>query len=308
MSGGIRRTAGLVAGAGLLAFVWGSLLERNAYALREMTVPVLPAGADPIKVLHISDLHMAPWQRRKQRWVSALAALNPDLVVDTGDNLGHERGIEGVRAALEVFRDVPGVFVWGSNDYFGPAFKNPLRYFRQTTHSPKDPPPLDRGALERFLEGLGWTDLDNTAARITVRGTEIEFFGTDDPHRSFDRLDLVSAAIDDARAAAGDAALVVGVTHAPYQRVLDSFVTHGADLMLAGHTHGGQVCVPGYGALVTNCDIPREQVKGLSLWRHARRASWLHVSAGLGTSIFAPVRFACRPEATLLTLVAASEG
>jgi predicted MPP superfamily phosphohydrolase len=74
--------------------------------------------------------------------------------------------------------------------------------------------------------------------------------------------------------------------------------------MLAGHTHGGQVCVPGFGALVTNCDIPRRQVKGVSSWTHDDRTAALEVSAGLGTSVWAPVRFACRPEATLLTLTA----
>ena len=103
------------------------------------------------------------------------------------------------------------------------------------------------------------------------------------------------------------AALTLGVTHAPYRRVLDAFVDRGADLMLAGHTHGGQVCVPGYGALVTNCDIPRDQVKGVSTWTHDGRTATLEVSAGLGTSIYAPVRFACRPEATLLTLTAAPD-
>ena len=97
--------------------------------------------------------------------------------------------------------------------------------------------------------------------------------------------------------------LTVGVAHAPYQRILDSFLTHGAELILAGHTHGGQVCVPGFGALVTNCDIPRKQVSGLSTWRHGLRSAYLNVSAGLGTSIYAPVRFACPPEASLLTLV-----
>ena len=97
--------------------------------------------------------------------------------------------------------------------------------------------------------------------------------------------------------------VTVGVAHAPYQRVLNSFVNHGAQLMLAGHTHGGQVCLPGFGALVTNCDIPRDQAKGLSVWRHGLRSAFLNVSAGLGTSIYAPVRFACPPEATLLTLV-----
>ena len=96
--------------------------------------------------------------------------------------------------------------------------------------------------------------------------------------------------------------LTVGVTHAPYQRVLDDFVTEGASLLFAGHTHGGQVRVPGMPALVTNCDIPREQAQGLSVWRHARGAALLNVSAGLGTSIYAPVRFACPPEAVVLTL------
>ena len=84
--------------------------------------------------------------------------------------------------------------------------------------------------------------------------------------------------------------------------MLDAFTEQGAQMLLAGHTHGGQVCVPGYGALVTNCDLPREQVKGLSTWSAGGRTARLHVSAGLGTSIYAPVRFACRPEATLLTL------
>ena len=101
------------------------------------------------------------------------------------------------------------------------------------------------------------------------------------------------------------AAFGLGVTHAPYRRILDAFVDRGADLVLAGHTHGGQVCVPGYGALVTNCDIPRRQVRGDSQWTHEGRTAALEVSAGLGTSIWAPVRFACRPEATLLTLTAA---
>ena len=62
--------------------------------------------------------------------------------------------------------------------------------------------------------------------------------------------------------------------------------------------------MPGFGALVTNCDIPRGQVKGVSTWTHDGRTAALEVSAGLGTSIYAPVRFACRPEATLLTLTA----
>lgn len=314
----VARIALAIGAAGVAAFAWGSLVERRRFTLRQVQVPVLPAGADPIRVLHLSDLHMAPWQRDKQEWVRSLANLKPDLVVDTGDNLGHRRGIEGIRHALAPFRGVPGVFVNGSNDYFGPVIKNPFTYFGGPSGPASQAEHLDIAELHRFFGDLGWTDLDNAAASLEIRGTHLEFFGVDDPHRGFDRLDRVAAAIDDLRADdpfgddtwpdRGDAlvpraAVTIGVSHAPYRRVLNSFVNHGAQLLLAGHTHGGQVCLPGFGALVTNCDIPREQASGLSVWRHGLRSAYLNVSAGLGTSIYAPVRFACPPEATLLTLV-----
>ncbi|WP_353813303.1 metallophosphoesterase [Agromyces sp. SYSU T00266] len=319
-SGAATQIATAVGVAALAAFAWGSLVERTRWTLRRVDVPVLPAGSEPIRVLHVSDLHMAPWQTSKQEWVASLAALRPDLVVNTGDNLGHERGIEGIRRAFAPFGGVPGVFVNGSNDYFGPVVKNPFGYFGGPSRQVARAKRLDTAALHEFFGELGWTDIDNAATSLDLRGTHLEFFGVDDPHRGYDRLDLITAAIDDLRsedplgdeewpdrptAAAPRPTVTVGVTHAPYQRVLNSFVTHGAQLILAGHTHGGQVCLPGYGALVANCDIPRKQASGMSVWRHGLRTAFLNVSAGLGTSIFAPVRFACPPEATLLTLTAA---
>ena len=96
--------------------------------------------------------------------------------------------------------------------------------------------------------------------------------------------------------------LNIGVTHAPYLRLLDAMTADGMDLIFAGHTHGGQVCVPGYGALITNCDLDPARVKGLSTHTAGGHTAHLHVSAGVGTSPFAPYRFACRPEVTLLTL------
>jgi len=305
--GGVRSAVNAVAAAGAAATVWGTLIERKAFALRTATVPVLPAGADPITVLHLSDIHMAPWQRRKQQWISELAALQPDLIVDTGDNLGHSHALMGIRAAFAGFAGVPGVYVWGSNDYFGPQAKNPLRYFGDIAATPPDLEHLDLAALGETLDGLGWQSLNNRTSSMVIRGVRFEFFGVDDPHRRFDDLAAMGSELDALRAGPGPAADVsIGVAHAPYRRVLDDFTSRGADVILAGHTHGGQVCVPGYGALVTNCDIPREQVKGLSIWNDGTRASWLNVSAGLGTSIYAPVRFACRPEASLLTLIPVS--
>ena len=102
--------------------------------------------------------------------------------------------------------------------------------------------------------------------------------------------------------------LRIGVVHSPEPRVLDRFAADGYDLLLCGHTHGGQLRVPGFGALVTNCGIDRDRVRWLHRWAPPSAANpngtWLHISAGLGTSPYAPVRFACPPEATLLTLTA----
>ncbi|MGD8194282.1 metallophosphoesterase [Herbiconiux sp. P18] len=298
---------GVAAAAGVGAFAYGSLIERNRFTLRAATIDVLPPGAADIRVLHLSDLHMAPWQEHKQEWVRDLARLKPDLVVDTGDNLGHRDGLTGIRSALTAFDGIPGVYVNGSNDYFGPSFKNPFRYFLGPSKHNRTEEHLDTPALEAFFGSLGWKSLNNRAETIEVNGTIIDFFGVDDPHRRFDRLERIPGALDDLREDDDRGPRVlIGVAHAPYQYVLNSFVTHGAAVVFAGHTHGGQVCVPGFGALVTNCDIPRSQVKGLSLWRHGFHSAYLNVSAGLGTSIYAPVRFACAPEATLLTLTARS--
>ena len=302
MTGAPLRT---VVAAGTAAAVWGVLVERTLFTVRRSTLPVLPAGSPDLKLLHLSDLHMAPWQRKKQRFVRELADLEPDLVVDTGDNLGHPLGLLGLRAALEPFRGVPGVQVHGSNDYWAPVFKSPLRYFGGPSAEPPMPRRLDTAALDAFLGELGWTDLNNRVARLVVKGVPLDLIGVNDPHREYDRPGELTSGLRGLRARKERAALTIGVAHAPYRRVLDDFTDRGADLLFAGHTHGGQVCVPGFGALVTNCDIPRKQVKGVSEWRTARRTATLNVSAGLGTSIYAPVRFACRPEVSLLTLTAA---
>ena len=243
----------------------------------------------------------------------SLARYEPDLIIDTGDNLGHRDGLVGVRAALDVFRGVPGVFVHGSNDYVGPEFKNPFAYFAELGSSNREPRAherLDTAALTGYFEDeLGWFDLAGHARAIELKGTPLEFFGTRDAHKRLGPARRAARASSRtcARASSGRMTrsatpLSIGVTHAPYRRVLDALVTQGADLIFAGHTHGGQVRIPGQPALVTNCDIPRAQAQGLSVWHRGPRSAFLNVSAGIGTSIYAPVRFACPPEAIVLTL------
>ncbi len=297
-SGG-RRALAAAAGVAAAAAVWGVGIERHWFAVRHRTVRVLPAGSTPIRVLHLSDMHLAPWQRRKRDWVARLAALRPDLVVDTGDNLGHPLALPAVRRALSPFAGTPGVHVHGSNDVWAPKPRNPFRYFTGPSLIAPDVSRLDTDRLDALLEGdLGWFGLNNDSVAFDVRGHRIRFIGTNDPHLEYDDFDELDATMSDLP----ETDLTIGVTHAPYRRVLDGFMQRGADVIFAGHTHGGQVRVPGIGALVANCDLPLRQTRGLSTWTHRGRQAALNVSAGLGHSIYAPVRFACRPEVSLITL------
>lgn len=296
---------GALGAVGVSTAVWGIGIERYLFTVREHDVRLLPAGSAPVRVLHLSDAHMAPWQRRKQRWMAALAdTWRPDLVVNTGDNLGHAGGLRGLRGAMDTLRGIPGVFVHGSNDHASPTPRNPLRYFTGPSTVKTASEPLDTHALDGYLrDELGWLDLNNAVGSVQIGSLRFDAFGVSDAHRGWDRLEDLPDLLEELRADVAPAAATFGVTHAPYRRVLDAFTDFGADMIFAGHTHGGQVRVPGFGALVANCDIPLPQARGLSDWTHGGKTIPLNVSAGLGHSIYAPVRFACRPEASLITLL-----
>ena len=299
-----------VAGAATLAYAW---VEARSYQLRRVDVPVLRPGQRPLRVLHLSDLHLTPRHRRRVAWVQSLAALEPDLVVVTGDMISHQDAVATLLESLGDLATLPGLFVLGSNDYCAPIPIRPWRYLGGPSAPNSNPVELPWKDLVAGLTDAGWQDLSNARTRLTIDGRELDIRGVDDPHIHRDRYDEVAGPFDPS------ADLALGVMHAPYSRILSAMTDDGAGLLLAGHTHGGQLCVPFYGALVTNCDLPVKQAKGLS--RVTRpydaasggdpsfggvdgRGAQLHVSAGLGTSPYAPVRFACPPEATLLTLTA----
>ncbi|WP_354180153.1 metallophosphoesterase [Arthrobacter sp. UYP6] len=294
--------AGGTVGAGAATLAYASLIERNLFGVREEAVAVLPPGSSPLRVLHLSDIHFVPNQNIKVRWLQSLADLEPDLVVNTGDNLSHPDAVPPLLEALKPLMRFPGVYVPGSNDYYGPMLKNPLTYFTGPSKISKEPPALPFGELFGAFEDAGWAGLTNRRDSMELRGVRLDFSGVDDPHLNRD----VYAGFPSPESGAESRTVRVGVAHAPYQRVLNYFTDGDADLILAGHTHGGQVCVPFYGALVSNCDLPTRLAKGLSVWEHNGRRAPMNISAGIGTSRFAPVRFACRPEAVLLTLTARS--
>lgn len=301
----LGQAAALATATGVGCVAYGVFIERNWFTVREENLAILPVGSAPFRVLHLSDIHFSPGQHKMARWLRGLAALEPDLVVNTGDNLSHPKAIPALLQALAPLLDFPGVFVPGSNDYFAPRMKNPFAYLsgpsklRSTSHS--RPIPLDTDALHTGFGMGGWVNLTNRAQSIALRGIRFDFSGVDDPHLGRERYaGWPRGSVNQDTAPH----VKIAVAHAPYQRVLDHFTAEGADLLLAGHTHGGQVCLPGYGALVSNCDLPTWRAKGLHDWDFKGNTTPVNVSGGIGTSRTAPFRFACRPEAVVLTLSA----
>ena len=274
-----------VAGAGYARW------EAGSYRLRRADIVALPSGHDPIRVLHLSDLHLTPQRRRLQSWVTDLAGLSPDLVLVTGDIISHTEAVPLAVNALAPLGDVPSAFVLGSNDYYAPTFSNPWQYWAGPSRADLSRPELPWQDLIDGLTNIGWHYLGNAAQRVSVPAGDIDLRGVDDPHIARDNYALVAGPTQ---------AVTIGVSHAPYRRVLDAMADDDLALIVAGHTHGGQLRIPGFGALVTNSDLDRQRARGVS----AHRQTPMHVSAGLGTSPYTPFRFACPPEATLLTLSA----
>jgi predicted MPP superfamily phosphohydrolase len=283
----------------IAAAVWGIGIERFLFTVRRETVKVLPKNTPAITVLHVGDIHLAPWQKRKAKFVHSLGELKPDLVINTGDNLGHVAAIGPVLSALAPVLQIPGVFVNGSNDYYAPVLRNPLGYLAKPSER-SEGPVLDTPRLIAGFRSAGWLNLNNREGQLSIKGVKLGFIGVDDAHDELDNLDSIKPQAN----TLANSDILIGVSHAPYLRVLEAMGTAGASIIFAGHTHGGQVCLPGIGALTTNCDLPNKYAKGISAWRFAGRDVLLNVVAGLGHSIFAPVRFFCRPEVRLLTLIA----
>lgn len=290
---------GAAAGLGLAAWGHGQL---NNFQLRQHELPLLPPGTlrgrkQEFRLLHVSDLHMIPGQEEKIAWVSALDSLSPDLVVNTGDNLSDKRAVPDALNALGPLLNRPGMVVFGTNDYWAPRLPNLAKYLLKQKRQPSyiDLPWKDLRAA--FIE-RGWRDATHKRLEFQVGTVRIAAAGVDDPHHDLDDYDLIAGAPN------ADADLSLGLLHSPEPRVLDRFAADGYQLALAGHTHGGQICLPGGKALITNSGIDRGRAQGL----HEHEGMQLHVSGGLGTSKFAPARLWCPPSATLLRITERAVG
>jgi predicted MPP superfamily phosphohydrolase len=266
--------------------------------LHEVELPLFTSG-EPVSILHLSDLHITPTQKRKLDDLHELSTIEVDFTIITGDFLAHHASVPVVLKALAGLLTRPGAFVFGSNDYYGPKLKNPLAYLAPDNGVRKFGEELPWKDLRDGLTERGWLNLNRSKEIITLKSHIIEFRGTDDAHLNRDDYSLVAGTKDP------KVELAIGVTHAPYKRILDAMASDGVEFIFAGHTHGGQVRLPlpsflgGSRALTTNCDLPHWRARGLSV---EDNKPWLHVSAGVGTNPYTPFRVATRPEATIIKL------
>jgi len=268
------------------------------YQTRKANLSLLPKDAKPVRVLHFSDLHLHPRNKRKIADIKTFIDLKPDLVISTGDFLAHKDGVDIALDALDELLDLPGLFVFGSNDYYAPSYKNPFSYLRKDNRERRLGEKLPWQRLQKQLTKRGWKDLNHSKVNLKVNGILFEARGTDDAHLELDDYRKVEGKVSE------KADIAIGITHAPYERVLAAMAQDKLDLIFAGHTHGGQIRLPWIGgskSLTTNCDLENWRSRGVT---KVNDEPWLNVSAGMGMSPFAPIRFACPPEVSLITLTA----
>ena len=278
--------AAAIAVFGVGCVLYGILVERTWYRVLRHRLDILPTGAEPLVVLHLSDLHFLRDDERKARFLGRLPTA--DVTIVTGDLLGEPEGVSAVVDAVRAARGrLASWFVLGSNDYYVPRLKNYFAYFLRPRRRRRARPGPAR-ELVAALVADGWEDLTNVRRLVSLDGLEAELLGLDDAH--IRRQDLRRAP----RRAAERFGLAV--MHSPDSAAEAAAL--GYPLIVAGHTHGGQVRLPLLGALVTNCSLPPRLASGLA----RIGGSILHTSPGVGTSKYAPFRFWCRPEATYLEL------
>lgn len=253
----------LLAAAGAFLYAW--LVEPRRGEVREVTLACgeIPAAFAGFRILLLTDFH-GKVRHRGEPIESLAARLRPDLIVVGGDLADDRRGLERVLGTLGRLQAPHGVvFVPGNHEYRLPRAL--------------------RDEVFRRLPELGIVVLQNRVYTLQREGETLHVLGVDWARR--------------ARWPETVPRPFVVVAHGP-QAVLEA-EPRGALAVLAGHTHGGQVCLPGFGALRSKTRLPRHLEQGV----HRVGRTWLVVSRGIGESLL-PLRFACPPEIVVVSLQA----
>lgn len=243
-----------------------------AVTYHDVVVPGLLSGLEGLRVLHASDLHLRPGSELAHE-LPELAARTPhDLALYTGDFIDDDNGIAPVAAILARMPRVEGAYgVLGNHDY------RPFGHVRGAN---------DVAALRAALCDAGVEVLTNTARPIC--GGELFIAGVDDPATDRDDLDRTMSGVP-----AGACCLLL--SHTP--DIALRLGQYRPDLILAGHTHGGQIRLPLVGPLITMSKLPRGRVMGLQEYEGVP----LFVTRGVGYSGL-NIRVGCPAEVALLTL------
>lgn len=268
----VRMVLFAVAGLGVLCILYGRFVEPfwPEVTFHRVAQARVPAG-ERIRIVHLTDLHCDPTKRIEDRIPGLVAAEKPDLIVYTGDCLNHRDGLPHFREVMTALARIAPVYaVRGNWDCW---------YWKD----------LD------LFGGTGVTVLEGESRRLQVRGTALRIGGLPyDRNRSF--AETLAGRADDE--------VVLFLYHTP-DLVFD-LAREGVDMAFAGHTHGGQVALPWYGAVVTLSAFDKAFERGL----HRVGSTWQYTGRGIGMEGGAAprVRFCARPEIAVLDLVAPGDG
>lgn len=269
--------------------IYALLVEPLLCQLVKVDIPAfgLPSG---LRILFLSDMHHHRWGKREEAFLRSLPDVHIDVVVFGGDFLGSKQGIESslkfINQVTQRYPQTPMFGVFGNAEH-------------------KLVPSL-RIKFSQELARAGVVIIENSNTTICINGKDIGVVGTDDPYYGFHDLDAAFSGMDSRLPK-------ILITHSP--QVIRSAVSYVPELVLSGHTHGGQVRIPGVGPIRTQNPLSRKIAMGLFTPRILKALlmlesdipTWLYVSRGLGLAFvphmrwLAP-RFMCRPEVTLITI------
>ncbi len=241
--------------------------EPQALQVEELTLPTGSAGKK-VRMIQISDLHLSHFNSYFEKVARKVVSLQPDLIVLTGDYLEEERNIRGVLSFMKELKATHGIYaVQGNWEYWSR---------------------LEGENLRRHFAGVGVKLLINERADLEINGHALSLFGLDYPS-STDHLNQLQKKVDPQR-------FNLLLSHVP--AFSHEQINEHIDLILSGHTHGGQVRLP----LLPPFYLPRYSGRFVSGFYHvSQHRIPLYVSRGIGTSVL-PLRFLCRPEIGLFEL------
>lgn len=272
-------------------WLWAFWIEPNWFHLRRETLQVGEPLAQPFTVLHLSDLHFIRKRFFLSRFFDRLARLAPDLIFITGDLIDNTSGIAPCITSLKKLRAKKGIYaVLGNHDYRAyPPLHQWLEFLGKGCHCFRERPEGDVTKLKEALARAGIHVLLNQNILVKLSGGDsISLIGLDDP---------VSKRADLPKAFEGlqNGAVRLTLTHSPI--TFPALAHYGVDAAFAGHTHGGQIRLPGIGALPTARRLVAHIVDSTNEY-----GFYGIVCRGMGAQELVHPRLFCRPEAVFVTI------